>query len=132
MISHFFRAATISHFVRAGAFAVICAAAAPDMATARTVYDGSWSVLIVTERGGCDRAYRYGVQIRNGLVVYDGGMVNFSGRVAPNGAVRVSVSAAQGRAVGQGRLSRNVGQGRWSGQNSTGACTGYWTAERRG
>jgi len=121
----------ISHLIRIGLLAVVCATSAATTATARTVFDGNWSVLIVTQRGDCDRAYRYGVQILNGVVSYDGGMVNLVGRVSANGAVRVIVSAAQGQAVGQGRLSRNAGQGSWNGRNSTGVCSGYWTAERR-
>ena len=31
-------------------------------------FDGGWSVLIVTEKGTCDRAYRYPVKIENGSV----------------------------------------------------------------
>ena len=43
---------------------------------------------------GLRPSYRYGVQINNGNVVYDGGgPITLQGRVAPNGAVRVIVSA---------------------------------------
>ena len=38
-------------------------------ATAKSAYDGDWSVLIVTERGTCDRGYRYPVKIANGVVL---------------------------------------------------------------
>ena len=72
----------ISHFLGAGVLAFVCVAAMPDMASAQRAYDGQWSVLIVTENGTCDRAYRYGVSIRSGGVYYDGGVVNFTGRVA--------------------------------------------------
>jgi hypothetical protein len=37
-----------------------------DSARARTSFDGNWSVLIVTDAGQCDRAYRYGLVIRDG------------------------------------------------------------------
>jgi hypothetical protein len=121
----------ISHFVRAGVLAVICATSTATAATARTPYDGSWSVLIVTQNGSCDRAYRYGVQIVDGIVRYDGGAVSFSGEVAKNGAVRVTVAGGGGLANGVGRLSRNSGRGNWSGRSSSGLCTGYWEAERR-
>lgn len=101
-------------------------------AVASTVFDGSWSVLIVTNSGPCDRAYRYGVQISNGNVVYDGGgPINLQGRVAPNGAVRVSVSAGGQSANGSGRLTRTRGGGVWKGIGSGGACAGVWQAERR-
>jgi hypothetical protein len=121
----------ISRFFRAGVLAFLCLAALPDMASAQRAYDGNWSVLIVTQSGNCDRAYRYGVSIRGGHVLYDGGVVNFTGRVAPNGNVRVRVSSGSAFADGAGRLNRNAGQGQWNGQSAGSRCTGYWTAERR-
>lgn len=123
----------ISHLVRASILALVCAASTFSTATARTVYDGQWSVLIVTEQGTCDRAYRYGVQIVNGNVLYDGGgPISLSGRVSQNGTVQVTVSSGSGRAQGSGRLSINIGRGSWRGRSSTDACSGYWEAERRG
>lgn len=123
-----------NQLVRAAVLGVVCIASVPNVAMARSAYDGQWSVLIVTEQGSCDRAYRYGVQISDGQVLYQGGgPVNFTGRVTGNGNVRVMVSAGDRRAFGQGRLSRNVGRGNWSGNSSTsGSCAGYWEAERRG
>jgi hypothetical protein len=121
----------ISHLVRASVLAAICATSAATAAPARTPYDGSWTLLIVTQSGACDRAFRYGVQIVDGIVRYDGGAVTFSGQVARNGDVRVTVSAGGGRAEGTGRFSRNSGQGKWIGRASSGACSGYWEAERR-
>jgi hypothetical protein len=128
-----FEASMISDLVRVSLLAAVCAVSTLSGATARTVYDGQWSVLIVTEEGTCDRAYRYGVQIVNGDVRYDGGgPIALSGRVTPNGAVQVTVASGGGRADGAGRLSRNVGRGSWRGRSSSGACSGYWEAERRG
>jgi len=106
------------------------ALAAP--AAARTNYDGNWSVLIVTERGTCDRGYRYGVSIRNGRVFYEGSAaVNVDGRVSPNGAVRVRVWAGSQSASGRGRLSSRYGSGTWRGAGSASSCAGSWSAERR-
>lgn len=122
----------ISRFLGAGVLALVCVAAMPDMASAQRAYDGQWSVLIVTENGTCDRAYRYGVSIRSGGVYYDGGVVNFTGRVQANGNVTVRVTSGSAFANGTGRLNRREGQGRWSGQSSGSRCSGYWTAERRG
>jgi hypothetical protein len=119
--------------VLAGALAAAAASAVSVPAVARTAYDGAWSVLIITDRGQCDRAYRYGLQIINGNVVYDGGgPINLQGRVAPNGAVRVVVSAGGARADGTGRLSRDRGAGVWRGSGSSASCSGTWQAERRG
>lgn len=127
MISPFFRG-----IVLAGALASAGIAVSAGTAVARTSYDGSWSLLIITNSGACDRAYRYGVQISNGSVLYEGGgPVNLQGQVARNGAVRVSVSAGDQRADASGRLSRDHGGGLWRGQGSTGACAGRWEAERR-
>src|ERR1043165_7966385 len=67
-------------------------------------YDGNWSVLIVTQSGSCDRAYRYGVAIRGGRVVYEGSAgVNVDGRVSGNGAVSVRLWAGSSSASGVGR-----------------------------
>jgi len=121
----------ISRLLRTGVLAVLCIAALPQIASAQRAYDGNWSVLIVTQQGNCDRAYRYGVSIRGGNVNYDGGVVNFTGRVAANGAVTVRVASGSAIANGTGRLNRTEGQGRWAGQSSGSRCSGYWTAERR-
>jgi hypothetical protein len=128
----FEEALMISNLVRASVLATICVAAVATDAPARTPYDGSWSVLIVTQRGECDRAYRYGVSIINGYIRYDGGAVNLSGRVSASGQVSVTVSSGGARASGTGRLSRNSGSGGWSGYSGQSRCSGYWQATRSG
>ena len=122
----------ISRFLGAAVLAFACVAALPDTASAQRAFDGNWSVLIVTQNGNCDRAYRYGVSIRSGGVHYDGGVVNFTGRVQANGNVTVRVTSGNAFANGTGRLNRREGQGRWSGQSGGSRWSGYWTAERRG
>ena len=101
-------------------------------AQARSPYDGTWSVLIVTDAGSCDRAYRYALQIVNGRIIYPDQSFDISGRVDTHGRVSVSVSAGGQRASGSGRLSPEFGRGRWSGRSSTAPCSGHWEAERRG
>jgi len=120
----------ISPLVRASTLAVVCVAALATESTARTPYDGSWSVLIVTTRGDCDRAYRYGMTIVNGNILYDGGVANLYGRVGRNGAVRVTVSSGNARANGTGRLNRRAGSGGWAGFSGRSRCSGYWQANR--
>ncbi len=91
-------------------------------------YDGLWSVSIVTEKGSCDRGYRYPVRIANGVLINAGdSAITVSGRVAPSGAVTVVVSNGSSTASGSGRLSGDSGAGTWRG----GTCSGSWTAERR-
>ena len=100
-------------------------------ASARTNYDGTWSVLIVTHKGTCDRAYRYPVKIDNGSVGYAGeSAFTVSGKVGENGAVTVKVARGSQSANGQGKLSATDGSGMWTA--GTGECSGTWTAERRG
>jgi hypothetical protein len=95
-------------------------------------FDGNWSVLIVTQRGPCDSAYRYGLSIQNGVVFYQGSApVNVSGRVNSSGGVSVRVWAGSQSASGSGRLGRGSGRGTWRGVGSSGTCSGYWTAEQR-
>jgi hypothetical protein len=98
----------------------------------RTSFDGSWSVLIITDAGTCDRAYRYGIRIAAGRLHYDGGMgVALSGQVTPNGNVSVNLSQGDAVAHGSGRLSRSAGSGRWQGASPSLRCSGHWQAERR-
>ena len=94
--------------------------------------DGNWSVLVITEKGTCDRGYRYSVNISNGHVRYTGETsVNMSGTVAPSGAVKVSIKFGDQSAGGTGRLSATSGAGTWRGVGSSGTCSGRWEAERR-
>ena len=104
----------------------------PPGAMARTRFDGAWSVLIVTDRGTCDRAYRYALRIADGRVYYDDPSFTVSGGVDGVGRVRVALSAGGQTANGYGQLSGNYGQGAWSGRSTTSQCSGHWEAERRG
>jgi hypothetical protein len=114
--------------------APVAPVAPPERAAASPrAYDGSWSVVISTRNGGCDPEYRFGIEIVDGNVRYGGGAgVDVQGNVGPNGGVRVSVSSGGQRADGQGRLSRNVGAGTWTGQGPAGVCAGVWQAARHG
>lgn len=120
----------LRNFSLAGALALSVAAIgglAP--ATSAPSYDGLWSVVIVTERGTCDRAYRYPIRISRGSVVNAGDSpATITGRVGGNGTVTVTVSHGNQRATGSGRLNGAAGSGSWSG----GDCSGRWEAERRG
>jgi hypothetical protein len=109
------------------AFAGLLGLAAP--ATSAPSYDGLWSVVIVTEKGTCDRAYRYPIRISNGSLVNAGDSpINITGKVVGNGSVTVTVSHGSKSATGSGRLAGAGGGGSWKG----GDCAGIWEAERRG
>ena len=96
-------------------------------------YDGLWSVSIVTEKGDCDRGYRYPVRISNGTLANAGDtMITITGKVAGTGAITVTVTAGGKSAIGSGRLAGNIGMGSWTGSWTGGSCSGSWTAQRRG
>lgn len=118
---------------------LLALAAIPDASAATKAkrasggFDGLWSVLIITEKGTCDRGYRYAVRIKGGRVGHAdpaGSSFRISGSVAGNGAARVSVVRGDQSASGTGRLTRDGGAGRWT--SSKGECSGIWQAERRG
>jgi hypothetical protein len=116
---------------RIALFALIAATATLTAGTsfAGPSYDGTWSVLVHTEKGDCDPGYRYPIRISNGKLANAGDAAfTISGAVAPTGAITVTVAAAGKSASGSGHLAGNEGGGSWTG----GACSGSWTAERRG
>jgi hypothetical protein len=114
------------------AAALVLAATVPGSTkSSRTNFDGSWSVVIMTDAGTCARAYRYGLRIVGGQLHYDGGMgVALSGQVTPNGSVRVYLRQGDAAAQGSGQLSRSAGAGRWQGASPNLRCSGRWHAER--
>lgn len=119
---------------RAAAFALGLAvwAGSAGVANARSSFDGLWSVLVITEQGTCDRGYRYALRVQNGAVRYEGdAAITISGRVAPNGAVRVAIRRGDQGANGSGRLSGNSGAGRWTAVGASRRCAGTWSAEKR-
>jgi hypothetical protein len=122
----------------AAAIAAVAVAgiASPQASTGKTGYDGTWSVLIVTENGECDRAYRYSLRIDNGNVKYQGDpgtiSIDIAGKVDDSGRLKVSVSKGEQRADGVGRIAKDRGAGTWKGKSSTAECSGRWEAERRG
>ena len=121
----------LRNFTIAGALALSMTglAALSSPATSAPTFDGLWSVVIITDRGTCDRAYRYPIRISGGQLVNEGSSpVAINGRVAGTGSVNVTVSRGSQSATGSGRLNAKQGTGTWRG----GDCSGTWQAERRG
>jgi hypothetical protein len=80
----------------------------PATAFAHTVYDGDWSVWILTRGSACEPSVRYGVQIADGMVtISGGGIATVQGRVTREWA------------NGTSRLSRNRGGGAWWGEGTS-------------
>jgi hypothetical protein len=95
-------------------------------------FDGAWSIEVVTERGNCDRAYRYVIVIENGRARYGGPEAfNVTGQVRSNGAVSGSIARGNDRADVTGRLQSAFGTGTWTASGSR-TCSGRWNAEKRG
>jgi hypothetical protein len=109
--------------------AAVAVVALTSVAQARSAYDGSWDLTFVTQRGACDQAYNFSVNITNGIVTHPN-LVRFRGYVARSGAVRASVTVQDKYASGSGRLASNSGRGTWSGYSGQARCSGYWTAQR--
>ena len=114
----------IGKLTRASILAFVITAPTADIAAARTVYDGAWSLTFNTRRGACDP-----VRIANGIVSH-ANLVRFRGRVSRGGAVRASVAVLGKYAAGSGRLTRTAGQGRWAGHAGKARCSGSWTAQK--
>jgi hypothetical protein len=104
--------------------------ASPALAAPRD-YAGSWSVLIATKVGDCDKAYRYRVAVDPSGAISYGGQSNFtaSGQVRADGSVSVRISRGNQVAQGSGRLTRSSGSGTWS--SPSGGCSGDWRADKR-
>ena len=96
-------------------------------------FDGRWSVEVITESGGCDKAYRYSILIEDGKARY-GGREAFTvtGQVAANGAVTGAISHGQDKAEVTGRLDGTLGVGTWTAAGTSRTCKGRWNAEKRG
>jgi hypothetical protein len=118
------------------AAAILGGSPAPQAAPSAAGFDGLWSVLIITDSGECDRAYRYSLRVNKGTVSYQGDPggidVDVSGRIDSGGRVNVSISRGQQSASGTGRLGNDRGAGTWHGRSPTAQCSGRWEAERRG
>jgi hypothetical protein len=99
-------------------------------AEARSVYDGSWDLVFVTQKGACDPNYSFTVNISDGIVSHPN-LVRFKGYVASSGAVHASVTVQDKYASGSGKLIGNTGYGRWGGRAGSARCTGIWSAQQR-
>ena len=115
----------------AAAFAAVVVSSDSASAQARK-FDGRWSIEVLTDKGGCDRAYRYAVIIENGRARYAGPeSFTVTGGVQSNGAVNGSIVYGSNRANVTGRLSGGWGRGTWTFAGAR-QCSGHWNAEKRG
>jgi hypothetical protein len=105
-------------------------------AAAQARFDGpwTWTVQMVKDSGLCEQSFRYAIQIQGGAITYkpDPGdkPMNFSGSVAPEGAVRIAASRGPAQVSATGSLQSAGGSGTWS--LPLLGCQGRWTARRNG
>jgi hypothetical protein len=110
--------------------AALAASAALAAARGAGSYDGKWSVEVITDKGTCDRVYRWSLAIEGGRVIDVGEVARPSGGVSANGAVNMRFVRNNDYASATGQLDGEWGSGSWS--SPTLACSGRWRAERRG
>lgn len=112
------------------ASAALAATVVPASADEAKKFNGAWMVAMTTERGSCDKSYRYGIAIRDGSINHRGaeGPLSLSGEVDDGGKVRVVVMQGLARAGGTGRLQGDSGAGTW--HLPSFGCSGRWIASR--
>jgi hypothetical protein len=114
-------------FVRASVLAVLAAATSATAAAAGSAFDGTWSVIAVTQQGGCDPTYNFSVQIAAGSITLPQ-FSGLSGRVADDGNVAVSISNSGTEVRASGKMASSAGRGQWNSRSNDGTCAGYWNA----
>jgi hypothetical protein len=92
-------------------------------ASAKTPFDGTWDVAVVTKAGSCDSSVRYRLTVQDGKVFGPG---DVAGHVTDDGYVRVSIRGS----YANGQLGGRAGSGRWNAASSGAPCSGRWTATR--
>jgi hypothetical protein len=96
-------------------------------------HDGSWAIEIVTERGACERLYRYYVEVEGQAVRLRSMTGETSpatmGLVGADGRIKATLGHAGDPVNVTGRLAATSGTGIWSAPARQ--CTGRWSAQKR-
>ena len=114
----------INTLILSSVFAGACALSTVP-AVSEQSYDGLWNVTIMTHSGSCEPTARYPLTVTEGRISAPGADV--SGKVGPQGLVKVSIGAA----YANGQLSGNTGSGKWNGASGGVPCSGRWEASRQ-
>jgi hypothetical protein len=114
--------------------AALVAGAGPLLARApQAPHDGSWAIEIVTERGACERLYRYYVVVEGQAVRLRSMTGETSeaamGLVRADGRINATLGQADDPVNVKGRLAATSGAGVWSAPARQ--CTGRWSAHKR-
>ena len=117
----------LSGAILLGAAGLACSSAP---ALASHPFDGRWSVEVITEKGSCDRAYRWDLTISGGRVLPTPDMpARAAGSVSSAGVVSVRISRGDDSMTATGKASGNWATGAWASPSLS--CSGRWRAERR-
>jgi hypothetical protein len=94
-----------------------------------TSYDGRWSVLFVSQQGGCQQR-EVEVSVSAGQITHAGwqGFFTAAGHVSELGHVDVTIGALGHTASAQGQMAGTSGSGTWTMPEF--GCSGQWTARR--
>lgn len=93
-------------------------------------FDGRWSVEVITDKGSCDRAYRWSIGVDSGRVTDIGGNVaKAAGGIDRGGRVAMTLTRNADVLTARGAVSGKWGQGTWVAP--TQQCAGRWRAELR-
>lgn len=84
--------------------AAACFIAPASVAHARSAYDGSWDLAVVTKKSTCDPTYNFTVNVTDGAVTHPN-LAKFKGYVAKSGSVHASVTVHDKFASGTGGFS---------------------------
>jgi hypothetical protein len=97
---------------------------------AASIFDGKWSVFIVTKKGSCDREIRWGVGVVDNRIVDVGDAgAAVSGTVAPSGRIAAHFAIGPQMLMATGQLIGAKGSGLWTAPAL--ACSGSWRAEKQ-
>ncbi|AWN38450.1 hypothetical protein [Methylobacterium radiodurans] len=95
-------------------------------------FDGTWSVVAMTETGSCRGPYHYPIVIRGGTVdEASGNAADASGRAGSDGRIAGTIRQGPATIAVSGRLRGSAGKGRWI-LDGLASCAGRWTARRTG
>lgn len=104
--------------------------ALPRSAVASQPFDGNWSVEVITDKGSCERVYRWDVVIANGRIATAADMpTGATGVISPAGLVSASFVRGNDHMVASGSASGKWANGEWVASSLS--CSGRWRAERR-
>jgi hypothetical protein len=97
---------------------------------AATSHDGVYAVEIVTQRGSCDRVYRWTISVAGGRISTPAdALMQANGQINPRGIVSLSFRRDAQVATVSGRVEGRSGSGTWS--PPTLQCAGSWRAARQ-